>query len=87
MPEWDEYSDTLSGRKFYVNSHTGEKSWKPPRKPKGSSGHGSGQENSSHEEDEEDLDEDEFSPLGGSQDEGAKDGDDDDDEDEQIEVS
>ena len=33
-PEWEEYEDGLSGRKFYVNSNTKEKSWKPPRKPR-----------------------------------------------------
>ncbi len=36
VPEWDEYEDTHTGRKFYVNANTKEKSWKPPRKPRGS---------------------------------------------------
>ena len=36
MPDWDEYEDVLTGRKFYFNNLTKEKSWKPPRKPKGS---------------------------------------------------
>ena len=35
--EWDEYEDGLTGRKFYFNPSTREKSWKPPRKSKGSS--------------------------------------------------
>ena len=35
VPDWDEYEDSQSGRKFYYNPHTKEKSWKPPRKPKG----------------------------------------------------
>eukprot|EP00095_Tigriopus_kingsejongensis_P000335 maker-scaffold194_size270518-snap-gene-0.10 protein:Tk00335 transcript:maker-scaffold194_size270518-snap-gene-0.10-mRNA-1 annotation:"rho gtpase-activating protein 12" len=35
--DWDEYEDGGSGRKFYFNHVTKEKSWKPPRKPKGSS--------------------------------------------------
>ena len=34
VPEWDEYEDLLSARKFYYNRVTKEKSWKPPRKPK-----------------------------------------------------
>ncbi len=34
VPEWDEYEDSLTGRKFYYNKVTKEKSWKPPRKPK-----------------------------------------------------
>lgn len=33
-PEWEEYEDSCSGRKFYVNANTKEKSWKPPRKPR-----------------------------------------------------
>ena len=37
LPEWDEYEDTVSGRKFYYNTLTKEKSWKPPRKSKGNS--------------------------------------------------
>lgn len=36
--DWDEYEDSPSGRKFYFNSATKEKSWKPPRKSKGSEG-------------------------------------------------
>ena len=32
--DWEEYEDNLSGRKFYVNTSTKEKSWKPPRKPR-----------------------------------------------------
>ena len=35
--DWDEYEDGLTGRKFYFNPSTKEKSWKPPRKSKGSS--------------------------------------------------
>uniref|UniRef100_A0A0K2SVR7 Rho GTPaseactivating protein 12like [Acyrthosiphon pisum] n=1 Tax=Lepeophtheirus salmonis TaxID=72036 RepID=A0A0K2SVR7_LEPSM len=35
MVEWEEYCDEKSGRKFYYNSLTKEKSWKPPRKSKG----------------------------------------------------
>eukprot|EP00093_Oithona_nana_P002610 02610.XXX_87567_84192_1 [CDS] Oithona nana genome sequencing. len=31
-PEWEEYEDGSSGRKFYVNTATKERSWKPPRK-------------------------------------------------------
>ena len=34
--DWDEYQDT-SGRKFYYNLKTGEKSFKPPRRIRGSS--------------------------------------------------
>ena len=34
MPDWDEYEDALSGRKFYFNNITKEKTWKPPRKAK-----------------------------------------------------
>jgi hypothetical protein len=30
MPDWDEFLDT-SGRKYYYNPRTHEKSWKPPR--------------------------------------------------------
>ncbi|TRY76272.1 hypothetical protein TCAL_12003 [Tigriopus californicus] len=37
LTDWDEYEDVSSGRKFYFNNVTKEKSWKPPRKPKGSS--------------------------------------------------
>ena len=36
MDDWDEYRDDNSGRKFYYNTLTKEKSWKPPRKSKGS---------------------------------------------------
>jgi hypothetical protein len=36
--DWNEYEDTPSGRKFYFNTATKEKSWKPPRKSKGSEG-------------------------------------------------
>ena len=38
MQDWDEFLD-VSGRKYYYNSRTHEKSWKPPRKPRGSEGH------------------------------------------------
>ena len=34
MPDWDEYEDTLTGRRFYFNRITKEKTWKPPRKAK-----------------------------------------------------
>lgn len=34
VPDWDEYEDVLTGRKFYCNATTKEKSWKPPRKPR-----------------------------------------------------
>ena len=37
MTDWDEFLDTSSGRKFYYNSRSHEKSWKPPRKPRCSS--------------------------------------------------
>ena len=38
LPDWNEYEDSFgSGRKFYYNTVTKEKSWKPPWKPKGSS--------------------------------------------------
>ena len=37
MADWDEFLD-VSGRKYYYNSKTHEKSWKPPRKPRGSEG-------------------------------------------------
>jgi hypothetical protein len=30
MTDWDEFLDT-SGRKYYYNARTHEKSWKPPR--------------------------------------------------------
>ena len=36
MQDWDEFLD-VSGRKYYYNSKTHEKSWKPPRKPRCSS--------------------------------------------------
>ena len=36
MADWDEYVDNQSGRRFYYNTITKEKSWKPPRKSKGS---------------------------------------------------
>ena len=32
--DWEEYTDDLSGRKFYFNTSTKERSWKPPRKPR-----------------------------------------------------
>jgi hypothetical protein len=32
VPDWDEYEDTLSGRHYFYNRVTKEKSWKPPRK-------------------------------------------------------
>ena len=64
VPEWDEYEDVSSGRKFYYNSQTREKSWKPPRKPKGMNDSGlsiggGGGENSLEEEEEEEEEEDE----------------------------
>ena len=34
VPEWDEYEDAASGRKFFYNQTTKEKTWKPPRKPR-----------------------------------------------------
>ena len=34
VPEWDEYEDAASGRKFFYNAQTKEKTWKPPRKPR-----------------------------------------------------
>jgi hypothetical protein len=40
MVDWDEFLDNQSGRKFYYNTITKEKSWKPPRKIKGSMGEG-----------------------------------------------
>ena len=39
MTDWDEFLD-VSGRKYYYNSKTGEKSWKPPRKQPRSSSDG-----------------------------------------------
>lgn len=36
MQDWDEFLD-VSGRKFYYNAKTHEKSWKPPRRTRGSS--------------------------------------------------
>ena len=35
--EWEEYEDEMTGRKFYYNTNTKERSWKPPRKPRGTS--------------------------------------------------
>ena len=35
MPDWDEFVDDNSGRKYYYNTITKEKSWKPPRKTRG----------------------------------------------------
>ena len=35
MPDWDEFVDNNSGRKYYYNTITKEKSWKPPRKTRG----------------------------------------------------
>ena len=32
--DWEEYEDEITGRKFYVNTSTKERSWKPPRKPR-----------------------------------------------------
>ena len=32
--DWEEYEDEATGRKFYVNTCTKERSWKPPRKPR-----------------------------------------------------
>ena len=40
MIDWDEFVDDQSGRKFYYNTLTKEKSWKPPRKTRGSIGEG-----------------------------------------------
>jgi hypothetical protein len=40
--DWGEYEDGLTGRKFYFNPTSREKSWKPPRKSKGS---GEGEKN------------------------------------------
>ena len=40
MVDWDEFVDNQSGRKFYYNTITKEKSWKPPRKTKGPMGEG-----------------------------------------------
>ena len=40
MVDWDEFLDNQSGRKFYYNTITKEKSWKPPRKTKGTMGEG-----------------------------------------------
>ena len=39
--DWDEYLDS-SGRKFYYNMKTREKSWKPPRRIRGGSSDGGG---------------------------------------------
>ena len=40
MADWDEFVDNQSGRKFYYNTITKEKSWKPPRKTPGHMGKG-----------------------------------------------
>ena len=40
MADWDEFVDNQSGRKFYYNTITKEKSWKPPRKAPGHMGKG-----------------------------------------------
>lgn len=32
---WEQYSDSSSGRSYYVNSVTKERSWKPPRRARG----------------------------------------------------
>ena len=34
VPEWDEYECAQSGRKFFYNAATKEKTWKPPRRPR-----------------------------------------------------
>lgn len=36
MDLWEQYSDSSSGRSYYVNSMTKERSWKPPRRARGS---------------------------------------------------
>ncbi len=35
VPDWDEYAEGSTGRKFYRNRVTKEKSWKPPRRVRG----------------------------------------------------
>ncbi|KAK2861888.1 hypothetical protein Q5P01_001421 [Channa striata] len=35
MDLWEQYSDSATGRCYYVNSITKEKSWKPPRRARG----------------------------------------------------
>lgn len=35
---WEQYLDPSTGRSFYVNSITKERSWKPPRRARGRSG-------------------------------------------------
>lgn len=35
MDLWERYSDPSSGRSYYVNSVTKERSWKPPRRTRG----------------------------------------------------
>lgn len=35
MDLWEQYSDPSTGRSYYVNSITKEKSWKPPRRARG----------------------------------------------------
>ena len=40
MADWDEFVDNQSRRKFYYNTITKEKSWKPPRKTPGHMGKG-----------------------------------------------
>ena len=69
LPDWDEYSDGQTGRKFYYNRTTKEKSWKPPRKPK--SAHDLASSSSSHDDEGQEEEEDDFdvSPLESSQDE------------------
>jgi len=47
VADWDEYRDSHSGRKFYRNRVTGEKSWKPPRRPKFAAHSDSGHEEES----------------------------------------
>lgn len=32
---WEQYSDSSTGRSYYVNSVTKERSWKPPRRARG----------------------------------------------------
>nr|XP_046239195.1 rho GTPase-activating protein 15 isoform X2 [Scatophagus argus] len=35
MDMWEQYSDSSTGRTFYINSITKERSWKPPRRARG----------------------------------------------------